>query len=112
MEELYSILEAWVKDSMVVLLECKREPTEEEKRGVLYYWYHRRSDHHTMDYYALRNIFHEKVAKGDLVIKNGKHANQRMHRTKVAMTLFIGREDPMEEEVGNIASSSAALAPL
>ena len=97
---------------MVVLLECKREPTEEEKRGVLYYWYHRRSDHHTMDYYALRNIFHEKVAKGDLVIKNGKHANQRMHRTKVVMTLFIGREDPMEEEVGNIASSSAALAPL
>lgn len=90
MEELYSILEAWVKDSMVVLPECKCEPTEEEKRGVLYYWYHRSNDHHTMDYYALRNIFHEKVAKGDLVIKNGKHANQRMHRPEVAMTLFIG----------------------
>ena len=43
-----------------------------------------------MDYYAIRNIFHEKVAKGDLVIKNGKCADQRMHRPEVAMTLFIG----------------------
>ena len=34
-EDLYSILEAWVKDSMVVLPECKREPIEEEKRGTL-----------------------------------------------------------------------------
>ena len=30
-EELYSILKAWVKDGVVVLPECKREPTEEEK---------------------------------------------------------------------------------
>ena len=43
-----------------------------------------------MDYYALRNIFHENVANGDLFIKNGKHANQRMHRPEVAMTFFIG----------------------
>ena len=72
-EELYSILKAWVKDGVVVLPECKPEPTEEEKRGALYCWYHRRSDHHTMDCYALRNIFHEKVTMGDLVVKNGKH---------------------------------------
>ena len=26
-KELYSILKAWVKDGVVVLLECKREPT-------------------------------------------------------------------------------------
>ena len=79
---------------------------------MLYYWYHRRNDHHTMDYYAIRNIFHEKVAKGDLVIKNGKCADQRMHRLEVAMTFFIGCKDPMEEEVENIASSSSAPAPL
>ena len=30
-----------------------------------------------MDYCALGNIFHEKVAKGDLVIKNGKRGDQR-----------------------------------
>jgi len=30
-EELYSILEAWLKDGVVVLPKCKREPTEEEK---------------------------------------------------------------------------------
>ena len=61
-----------------------------------------------MDCYALRNIFHEKVAKGDLVIKNGKRKNQRMHRPKVAMTFFIGCEDPMEEKTRSVASSSAA----
>ena len=71
-EELYSILEAWVKGGVVVLLECKHEPIKEEKQGVLYCRYHRRSDHHTIDCYALRNIFHEKVADGDLVIKNRK----------------------------------------
>lgn len=67
-----------MKDGVVVLLECKREPTEKEKRGVFYYRYHRRNDHHTMDYYALRNIFYEQVAKGDLVIKNGKCTDQRI----------------------------------
>lgn len=35
-----------------------------------------------MDCYALSNIFHEKVAKGDLVIKNGKHVDARMNRPK------------------------------
>ena len=35
-EELYNILEAWVKEGVVVLLECKREPINEEKRGPLY----------------------------------------------------------------------------
>lgn len=35
-KEMYSIQEAWVKDCVVVLLECKCEPTEEKKRGTLY----------------------------------------------------------------------------
>ena len=56
----------------MVLAECKHEPKKEEKRGALYCRYHKRNDHHTMDSYILRNIFHEKVANGDLVIKNGK----------------------------------------
>ena len=30
-EELYSILEAWVKDGVVTLPKCKHEPIEEEK---------------------------------------------------------------------------------
>ena len=64
-----------------------------------------------MDCYALRNIFHEKVAKGDLVIKNGKHIDQRMLRPKVAMTSFIGCKDPMEEEDGSVASNSFAPLP-
>ena len=88
-EELYSILDAWVKDGVVVLLECKHEPTNEEKRGALYCRYHRRSDH-TMNCYTLRNIFHEKVAKGDLVIKNGKRVDQKMHILEIAMKSFIG----------------------
>ena len=50
--------------------------------------------------------------KGDLVIKAGKRADPRMRRPKVAMTFFMGREDPIEEEVENIASSSLAPPPL
>ena len=30
-KELYNILEAWLKDGVVVLLECKPESTNEEK---------------------------------------------------------------------------------
>uniref|UniRef100_A0A7N2LLD0 Uncharacterized protein n=1 Tax=Quercus lobata TaxID=97700 RepID=A0A7N2LLD0_QUELO len=97
-EELYSIIDAWVKDGVlvVVLLTYKHEPTEEEKQGTLYCRYHRRSDHYTIDCYALRNIFHEKVAKGNLVIKNGKRVDQKMHRLEVAMAFFMGCEDPMD----------------
>ena len=65
-----------------------------------------------MDCYALSNIFHDGVAKEDLVIKAGKRADLRMRRPKVATTFFIGREDPMEEEAGNVASSSSATPPL
>ena len=64
---------------MVVLPECKREPTKEENRGALYCQYQRRSDHHTMDCYALKNIFHEKVAKGDF-----GHQEWKVHRSKTA----------------------------
>ena len=111
-EELYSIIEAWLKDGVVVLPECKHEPTEEKKQSPFYSRYHRRCDHHTMDCYALRNNFHDRVAKGDLVIKAGKRADPRMRRLRVAMTFFIGREDPMEEEAKNMASSSLAPPPL
>ena len=65
-----------------------------------------------MDSYALRNIFHENVAKVDLVIKKGKHANIRMHRPKVTMTFFMGYENPIEEEVEYMVSNSSALLPL
>ena len=61
-----------------------------------------------MDCYALRNIFHDRVAKRDLVIKAGKKANLRMPKLEVIMTFFIGREEPMEEKVENMASSSLA----
>ena len=107
-EELYSILEAWVKNGVMTLPECKHEPTKEDKRNPLYCWYHKRCNHHTMDCYDLRNIFHDRVAKGDLIIKAGKRANPRMRRLEMAMTFFIGREDLMEEEAENMASTSSA----
>ena len=106
-KELYSILEAWVKDSVVMLPECKHEPTTEEKQNPLYCRYHKRCDHHNMDYYALRNIFHDREAKGDLVIKIGKRADPRMRRPEMTMTFFIGHEDLMEEEAENMASCSS-----
>ena len=109
---LYRILEAWLKDGVVVLPECKREPTKEEKRSPLYCRYHRRCNHHTMDCYALRNIFHDRVAKGDLVVKAGKRVNPRLCRPKIAMTFFMGHEDPMEEEAENMASSNLMPPPL
>ena len=65
-----------------------------------------------MDCYALRNIFYDRVAKGDLVIKSRKRANPRMRKPEVAMTFFMGREDPMEEETENMASSSSASPSL
>ena len=65
-----------------------------------------------MDCYALGNIFYDRVAKGDLVIKVGKRANPRMCRLEVAMTFFIGCEDPMDKEVENMASSSSTSPPL
>ena len=97
---------------MVALPECKHEPTEEGKQGPLYCRYHRRCDHHTMDCYALRNILHDRVAKGDMVIKVGKRANPKMCRLEEAMNFFLGREDPMEVEVENMASSSSTLPSL
>ena len=102
-KKLYNILKFWVKDGMVVLPICKREPIEEEKPGTLYRRYHKRSDLHTMDCYALRNIFHEKVAKSDLVIKNGKHMDVRMHTLEVVMTFFMGCEDPKRLRIWSVA---------
>ena len=65
-----------------------------------------------MNFYALRNIFHEKVAKGDLVIKNGKRIGQRMHIPEIAMISFIGYEDLMEDEAVSTTSSNSAPSPM
>ena len=65
-----------------------------------------------MDCYDLRNIFHDRLAKGDLVIKAGKKAGSRIRRLEVAMNFFKGREDPVEEEAKNMASSSSAPPPF
>jgi len=65
-----------------------------------------------MDCYALRNIFHDRVAKGDLIIKAGKRASPKMHRPEVATTFFIGHENLMQEVAENMASSSSVLPPL
>ena len=35
-EDLYSVLEAWMKDGVVTLPKCKHEPTKEEKRNPHY----------------------------------------------------------------------------
>ena len=60
----------------------------------------------------MRNIFHDREAKGDLVIKTGKRAGPRMRRPEMTMTFFIGHEDLMEKEAENMASSSSALPSL
>nr|POF03727.1 hypothetical protein CFP56_06646 [Quercus suber] len=39
-------------------------------------------------------------------------SDPRMHRPEVAMTFFMGHEDPTEEEVENMASSSSTPLPL
>ena len=101
-----------MKDGVVTLPECKHEPTKEEKQNPLYCSYHKRCDHHTMDCYALRNIFHDRVAKGDLVIKARKIADLRMCRLEVAMTFFMGHEDLMEEEAEDMVSSCSTPPPL
>nr|POE89673.1 hypothetical protein CFP56_38061 [Quercus suber] len=89
-EELYSMLVAWVKDGVVMLPECKHEPTEEGKR----------------------NPFYCRLAKGDLVIKAGKRADPRMRTPAVVRTFFIGHKELMEEEAENMASNSLAPPPL
>nr|POE91770.1 hypothetical protein CFP56_48509 [Quercus suber] len=65
-----------------------------------------------MNCYVLRNIFHEMVAKRDLVIKNGKHTDQRMHMLEVALTFFMECEDPMGEEAGSMVGSSSTPSPV
>ena len=52
------------------------------------------------------------MANGDLVIKNGKRTDQRMHKLEIAMTFFIGCEDQMKKEARNATSSSTTSAPL
>ena len=47
-----------------------------------------------------------------MVVKARKKADLRMRRPKVAMTFFIGREDPKEEEAENMASNYSTPPPL
>ena len=47
-----------------------------------------------------------------MVIKTGKRADPWIRRPEVVKTFFIGREDPMEEQSENMASSSSALPSL
>nr|POF06649.1 hypothetical protein CFP56_29239 [Quercus suber] len=77
-EELYRILEAWLKNGVVVLSECKRESIDEENRGPLYC----------------------RIAKGDLVIKGHRPLARR--EVAQALTRVVERNHEVAADEGSL----------
>ena len=68
MREVQTIFKNWVKDGVLVLRSLATPPTEVDKAMDNYCVYHQLVKHPTKDCWALRNIFHQKIADGELQI--------------------------------------------
>ena len=66
MREVLAILKNWVKDGILVPRPPITPPTEADKSKYNYCAYHQFVKHPTKDCWALRNIFHHKIAEGEL----------------------------------------------
>ena len=65
-EEMIAILDKWVADGIVKLLEAQKKATKEHKKNPKFYRFHQYVHHSTADCWTLRRKFHEKIRDGTL----------------------------------------------
>ena len=65
MEDVYALLEVWVKDGHVQLPQVRRHVTEAERKSGCFCVYHQSTTHPTEDCYQLRQIFQTHYKNGE-----------------------------------------------
>ena len=76
LEEMMAILNKWVADGIVKLLEISKKITEEDKKNPKFCYFHQYVHHSTADCWTLRRKFHEKIQDGTLELPQ---ARQKVH---------------------------------
>uniref|UniRef100_A0A2N9IY75 Uncharacterized protein n=1 Tax=Fagus sylvatica TaxID=28930 RepID=A0A2N9IY75_FAGSY len=76
LEEMMAILNKWVADGVVKLLEVSKKVTEEDKKNPKFCYFHQYVHHSIGDCWTLRRKFHEKIQDGTLELPQTK---QRVH---------------------------------
>ena len=66
LEEMIAILNKWVADGIIKLLEAPKKETEEDKKNPKFCYFHQYIHHSTTDFWTLWRKFHEKIQDGTL----------------------------------------------
>jgi hypothetical protein len=120
LEEMMAILNKWVADGVVKLLEVSKKVTEEDKKNPKFCYFHQYVHHSTADCWTFRRKFHEKIQDGTLELPQAK---QRVHtdpflkhkdRAIVSVVIHGSASDvDMDEPVAaNSAMTPAAIKTL
>jgi hypothetical protein len=115
-----AILNKWVADGVVKLLEVSKKVTEEDKKNPKFCYFHQYVHHSIGDCWTLRRKFHEKIQDGTLELPQTK---QRVHtdpflkhkdRAVVSVVIHGSASDvDMDEPVAaNSAMTPAAIKTL
>ena len=115
-----AILDKWVADGIIKLLEISKKATEEDKKNPKFCYFHQYVHHSTADCWTLRRKFHEKIQDGTLELPQVRQKVNidpfLKHQEKGAVSVVIHGNasdvDTDEPIAANSAMTPAAVKTL
>ena len=117
MDRVHALLDAWLKEKEIRLPFVEKLPSAEDKQNALYCRFHRRINHSTKDCRTLRQIFQDRLKKGEIIVEPNtvEQAPFPQHRNDGAVMACIeDSELPISENVpsGQLESNNGLIEPL
>ena len=112
LEEMIAILNRWVADGIVKLLEAPKKATEEDKKNPKFCYFHQYIHHSTTDCWTFRRKFHEKIQDRTLElpqVQQKVHTDPFLKHKDKAVVLVIIHENASDADMDEPATASASM---
>jgi hypothetical protein len=114
LEEIIAILNKWVADGIIKLLEAPKKETEEDKKNPKFCYFHQYIHHSTTDFWTLRRKFHERIQDETLELPQAQqkvHTDPLLkHKDKAVVSVVI-HGNASDADMDEPAATSTAMTP-
>jgi hypothetical protein len=114
LEEMMAILNKWVADGVIKLLEAPKKATEEDKKNPKFCYFHQYVHHSTTDCWTLRRKFYEKIQDGTLELPQAKqkvHIDPFLKHKDRAVVSVVIHGNTSDVDMDEPAAASTAMTP-
>ena len=109
-----AILNKWVADGVIKLLEAPKKATKEDKKNPKFCYFHQYVHHSTADYWTLRRKFHEKSQDGTLELPQAKqkvHIDHFLKHKDRAVVSVVIHGNISDVDMDEPTAASTAMTP-